>query len=76
MAPASASSSGVELGGADLERIIIVGDDLDFLLNLPRDRLLTHTEVRLAASIAERIRADGSTASRRGRHRQGRRRGV
>lgn len=46
------------LEGADLERLVLVGSDLEFLCDLPRDRLLTHTEVRVAASVLRRLLAD------------------
>jgi hypothetical protein len=47
------------LGGSDLERLVVVGDDLAFLAALPRDRLPTHTEVRLAAGVMRRLLVDG-----------------
>jgi hypothetical protein len=31
-----------ELAGSDLERLVVVGGDLEYLIGLPRDRLLTH----------------------------------
>lgn len=37
------------LTGIHLERLVVVGGDLAYLIDLPRDRLLTHTEVRLCA---------------------------
>jgi hypothetical protein len=43
-----------QLAGPDLERLVVVGSDLEFLLSLPRDRLLTHTEVRLSAAVLRR----------------------
>jgi len=46
------------LSGHDLERLVIVGSDLDYLISLPRDRLLTHTEVRLGAGILRRLFVD------------------
>jgi hypothetical protein len=49
----------LELSGADQERLVVVGDDLAFLMNLPRDRLLSHTEVRLAAGVLRRLLIDG-----------------
>jgi hypothetical protein len=33
----------------------VVGGDLEFLMSLPRDRLLTHTEIRLAAGVPRRL---------------------
>jgi hypothetical protein len=47
------------LSGADLERLIVVGSDLEFLRDLPRDRLPSHTEVRLAAGVLRRLLLDG-----------------
>ncbi len=49
----------VEFSGADLERLIIVGSDLQLLRELPRTRLLTHAEVRSAAAILRRLLVDG-----------------
>lgn len=46
------------LSGADLERLVVVGSDLDYLISLPKDRLLTHTEVRLSASVLRRLFID------------------
>jgi hypothetical protein len=46
---------GGELTGADLERLVVVSSDLEYLRSLPQDRLLTHTEVRLAASVLRRL---------------------
>jgi hypothetical protein len=48
-----------ELAGPDLERLVVVGSDLEYLMSLPRDRLLTHTEVRLSASVLRRLLIDG-----------------
>lgn len=45
----------LEFRGDDVERLVVVGDDLRFLQDLPRDRLATHTEVRLAAGILRRL---------------------
>jgi hypothetical protein len=47
-----------ELRDADLERFVVVASDLEYLLALPRDRLLTHTEIRLGASILRRLLVD------------------
>jgi hypothetical protein len=47
-----------ELAGSDLERLVVVGSDLEYLIGLPRDRLLTHTEVRLCASVLRRLLID------------------
>jgi hypothetical protein len=47
-----------------LKRIIIVGDDLDFLLNLPRDRLLTHCRAKFARMV--QLRADGAEIAKAG----------
>ena len=51
------------LTGADLERLIVVGSDLAYLIDLPRDRLLTHTEVRLCAGILRRLLVDGQLSA-------------
>jgi hypothetical protein len=48
----------IDLTGAEVERLVLVGGDLEFLLGLPRDRLLTHTEVRLAAGVMRRLFVD------------------
>jgi hypothetical protein len=48
-----------QLAGSDLERLVVVGSDLEYLRGLPRDRLLTHTEVRLCAGILRRLLIDG-----------------
>jgi hypothetical protein len=53
----------VRLSGVDLERLVVVGGDLAFLRDLPTDRLLSHTEVRLAASILRRLLLDGQLAA-------------
>ena len=47
-----------ELAGPDLERLVVVGGDLEYLIGLPRDRLLTHTEVRLCAGVLRRLLLD------------------
>lgn len=47
-----------EFDGREVERLVTVAGDLDFLRALPRDRLLTHTEVRLAAGILRRLLID------------------
>jgi hypothetical protein len=47
-----------ELAGSDLERLVVVGGDLEYLIGLPRDRLLTHTEVRLSAGVLRRLLVD------------------
>jgi hypothetical protein len=47
-----------ELRGADLERLVVVASDVEYLFTLPRDRLLSHTEIRLAASILRRLLID------------------
>lgn len=47
-----------DLRGADFERLVVVASDLEYLSGLPRDRLLTHTEVRLGASILRRLLID------------------
>jgi hypothetical protein len=49
----------VELAGTDLERLVVVGGDLEYLMDLPCDRLLSHTEVRLVAGILRRLLVDG-----------------
>jgi hypothetical protein len=43
-------------GGSDLERLVLVGSDLEYLFSLPQDRLLTHTAVMVAAASACRTR--------------------
>jgi hypothetical protein len=48
----------VELAGTDLERLVVVGGDLEYLMDLPCDRLLSHTEVRLVAGILRRLLVD------------------
>jgi len=47
-----------EIQGTDIERLVLVGGDLGYLMELPRDRLLTHTEVRLCASVLRRLLID------------------
>jgi hypothetical protein len=32
-------------GLQEMERLVVVGSDLEFLLGLPRERLLTHREI-------------------------------
>lgn len=44
--------------GIDIERAVVVGSDLGFLQSLPTDRLLSHTEVRLAAAVLRRLFID------------------
>ncbi len=51
--------SAVELSRSALERLVLVGDDLAYLTNLPSDRLFSHTEVRLCAGILRRLLVDG-----------------
>jgi hypothetical protein len=46
------------LCGGDIERLVIVAGDLEYLSQLPTDRLLTHTEVRLCAGILRRLLID------------------
>jgi hypothetical protein len=48
----------VTLGGSELERLVVVGGNLEYLISLPRDRLLTHTEVRLSAAVLRRLLVD------------------
>lgn len=48
-----------QVSGSDLERLIVVGGDLEYLQNLPKDRLLTHAEIRLAAGVLRRLLVDG-----------------
>lgn len=52
-----------ELSGVDRERLVLIGGDLEYLRDLPIDRLLTHTEVRLAAGILRRLLVDGQIDS-------------
>jgi hypothetical protein len=47
-----------ELSGAELERVVVIGGDLEYLSELPRDRLPSHTEVRLAAGVLRRLLID------------------
>ncbi|SEN21769.1 hypothetical protein [Nonomuraea pusilla] len=47
-----------QMSGADLERLVVIGGDLDYLISLPKDRLLSHTEVRLGASVLRRLFVD------------------
>jgi hypothetical protein len=53
----------INLSGVDVERLVVIGGDLEFLRDLPSDRLLTHTEVRLAAGILRRLLLDGQLAA-------------
>ncbi len=55
MVPGEQVETRVELRGPDLERLVVVGGDLEYLLSLPRERLLTHTEVRLCAAVLRRL---------------------
>lgn len=48
----------VELRGPDLERVVVVSGDLDFLARLPRERLPSHTEIRIIAGILRRLLLD------------------
>ncbi|WP_139135486.1 hypothetical protein [Micromonospora tulbaghiae] len=48
----------VELDKTELERLVVVGGDLEFLISLPRDRLLNHTEVRICAAVLRRLIVD------------------
>ena len=48
----------VELREADLERLVVIGGDLEYLRTLPQERLLTHTEVRLCAGVLRRMLVD------------------
>ena len=47
-----------ELAGTDIERLVVVAGDLEFLRSLPRDRLPSHTEVRMAAGVLRRLLGD------------------
>jgi hypothetical protein len=47
-----------QVSGHNLERLVVVGGDLEYLRTLPSDRLLTHTEVRLAAGVLRRLLID------------------
>lgn len=53
----------LNLNGVDVERLVVIGGDLEFLRDLPRERLLTHTEVRLAAGILRRLLLDGQLSA-------------
>jgi hypothetical protein len=55
----------IELQGADVERLVVVGGDLEYLGALPRDHLPSHTEVRLAAGVLRRLLLDNSGELRR-----------
>jgi hypothetical protein len=48
-----------QVTGSDLERLVVVGGDLEYLQTLPNDRLLTHAEIRLAAGVLRRLLVDG-----------------
>lgn len=48
-----------QLDRENLDRLVMVGGDLAYLVGLPQDRLLTHTEVRLAASVLRRLLVEG-----------------
>jgi hypothetical protein len=48
----------IQLSGPDLERLVLIGGDLEYLADLPTDRLLSHTEVRLAAGVIRRLFID------------------
>lgn len=48
----------VKLDGRDVERLVVIAGDLEYLQSLPTDRLLTHTEVRLAAGVLRRLLVD------------------
>jgi hypothetical protein len=48
----------VQLSASGLERFLLVADDLRYFLDLPKDRLLTRTEVRLSASVLRRLLID------------------
>lgn len=47
-----------ELEGPQVERLVVVGGDLEYLRGLPSERLPTHTEVRLIASVLRRLFVD------------------
>ena len=47
-----------ELDRTELERLVMLGGDLEFLIDLPRARLLTHTEVRICAAVLRRLIVD------------------
>jgi len=51
-----------EVKGTDLQRLVLVGDDLDYLIGLPGDRLLTHAEVRASANVLRRLLIDGQVS--------------
>jgi hypothetical protein len=58
-ARAHSVSFNVELGGHDLDRLLVVGSDLEFLRGVAqREGLPSHTEVRLMASILRRLLVD------------------
>jgi hypothetical protein len=64
-AAAGDESAVVELkfNGRELERMVAVAGDLEFLQSMPQHRLLTHTEVRLAAGVLRRLLIDGQIAA-------------
>lgn len=47
-----------ELNRSELERLVVLGGDLEFLIDLPHTRLLTHTEVRICAAVLRRLIVD------------------
>jgi hypothetical protein len=47
-----------QVSGSNLERLVVAGSDLEYLQSLPNDRLLTHTEIRLAAGVLRRLVID------------------
>lgn len=48
----------LQLAGHQIERMVVVGGDLEFLRELPADRLPSHTEVRLIAGVLRRLFVD------------------
>jgi hypothetical protein len=48
-----------KVGGTELERLVVTCDDLAFLRQLSRDKLPSHTEVRIVAGMLRRLLIDG-----------------
>lgn len=57
-APAIESKSPLRSAAQSLSDSLSSAADLEYLLALPRDRLLTHTEVRLCAGVLRRLLVD------------------
>jgi hypothetical protein len=46
------------LTGRDIDRLVVVAGDLEYLSQFPTDRLPTHTEIRLCAGVLRRLLVD------------------